>query len=144
MSVALARGEGGIGVGRNMILFSPMPPHVHIDFVVSPHGCDRSVIDFWFWGAHRAQLRCPDDASADNMCKRGVPGGVLNLSSTTYPNHGCCGDLPLQGKIPTAELGIKPRTSWLEVRSSDRQATRPVEKMTIVYENLWSSLINYS
>jgi hypothetical protein len=40
------------------------------------------------------------------MCERGVPGGVLNLSSTSYPDHGCCGYLTLQGKIPTAEPGM--------------------------------------
>jgi hypothetical protein len=31
-----------------------------------------------------------------------------------------------KGKIPTAELGIEPMTSWLLVRSSDHQATRLV------------------
>jgi hypothetical protein len=36
-----------------------------------------------------------------------VPGGALNLNSTNYPHHG----LPLQGKIPMAELGIEPGTS---------------------------------
>jgi hypothetical protein len=44
--------------------------------------------------------------------ERGVPGGTLNLSSTTYPDHGRCGDLPLQGKILLAEPGIEPGTSW--------------------------------
>jgi hypothetical protein len=61
------------------------------------------------------------------MCERGVPGGALNLSSTSYPDHGHWGDLPLQGKIPTAEPGIEPRTSWLVVRSSDDQAKRLVK-----------------
>jgi hypothetical protein len=65
----------------------------------------------WFWpkchrlvrlGPHRARLRCPDDVN-DDMCERGVPGGALNLNSTGYPDHGRYGDLPLQGKIPTAE-----------------------------------------
>jgi hypothetical protein len=51
--------------------------------------------------------------------ERGVPGGALNLNSTGYPDHGRNGDLSLQGKIPTAEPGIEPRTSWLVVRSSD-------------------------
>jgi hypothetical protein len=74
---------------------SLMPPHVHIDFVVPPPGCGRSATNFWVWGAHRAQLRCPDYVSDDDMCERGVPGEALNLSSTSYPNHGCCGDLPL-------------------------------------------------
>jgi hypothetical protein len=40
-----------------------------------------------------------------------VPGGVLNLKSTNYPDHGRHGDLPLQGKILMAEQGIKPGTS---------------------------------
>jgi hypothetical protein len=105
--------------------FSPVPPHVHVDFVVPHPGCGRSVTDFWCWSAHRAQLRCPDDVNND-MCERGVPGGALNLSSTSYPDHGRFGDLPLQGKIPTAELWIEPGTSWLVVRSSDHQATRLV------------------
>jgi hypothetical protein len=30
-----------------------------MDFVVPPPGCGRSVTDFWGWGAHRPQLRCP-------------------------------------------------------------------------------------
>jgi hypothetical protein len=58
------------------------------------------------------------------MDERGVPGGALNLNFTSYPDHGRYGDLPLQGKIPTAEPGIEPGTSWLVVRSSDHQATR--------------------
>jgi hypothetical protein len=58
------------------------------------------------------------------MCERGVPGGALNLSSTSYPDHGRCGDLSLQGKISTAEPGIEPGTSLLVVRSSDSQAMR--------------------
>jgi hypothetical protein len=57
------------------------------------------------------------------MYVRGVPGGALNLNSTGYPDHGRYGDLTLQGKIPKAEPGIEPETSWLVVRSSDRQAT---------------------
>jgi hypothetical protein len=89
-----------------------------------PPGCGRSVTDFWGWGAHRAQLRCPDYVS--DMYGRGVPGRVLNLGSTSYPDHGGCGDLPLQGKIPRTEPRIEPVTSWLVVRSSDHQATRLV------------------
>jgi hypothetical protein len=58
--------------------------------------------------------------------ERGVPGKALNPSSTSYPDHGRCGNLPLQGKITTAETEIEPGTSWLVVRSSDRQATRLV------------------
>jgi hypothetical protein len=58
------------------------------------------------------------------MYERGVPGGALNLNSASHPDHGSHGDLPLQGKILTAEQGIEPRTSWLEVRRSDHQAKR--------------------
>jgi hypothetical protein len=60
------------------------------------------------------------------MCEHGIPGGALNLSSTNYPDHGRYGDLPLLGKIPTAEPGVEPGTSWLVVRTSDHQATRLV------------------
>jgi hypothetical protein len=60
------------------------------------------------------------------MYERGVPEEALNLNSTCYPDHGHYGDLPLQGKIPTAEPGIEPETSWLVVRSSDHQVTRLV------------------
>jgi hypothetical protein len=102
-----------------------MPLHVYIDFVVPPPGCSRSVTDFRGRGAHRAQLRCPDDVS-DDIYERGVPGGALNLNCTGYPDHGRYGDLPLQGKVTTAEQGIELGTSWLVVRSSDRQATRLV------------------
>jgi Tfp pilus assembly protein PilW len=65
---------------------------------------------------------------SDDMCERGVPGGVLNLTPTSYPDHGRCGDHPLLGKIPTAEPGIESGTSWLVVRSSEHQATRLVAK----------------
>jgi hypothetical protein len=66
------------------------------------------------------------------MYGRGVPGGALNLNSTGYPDHGRYEDLPLQGKIPTAESGIEPVTSWLVVRSSDHQVTRQVIQVIIV------------
>jgi hypothetical protein len=94
-------------------------PHVHIDIVVPPSGCGRSVTDFWGWGSHEAQLRCPDDVSEDiyiYIYESGVPGGALNLNSKGYPDHGHYGDLSLQGKVPTAEPGIQPGTSWLVVR----------------------------
>jgi hypothetical protein len=67
------------------------------------------------------------------MYERRVPGGALNLNSTSYPDHGHYGDLPLQGEIPTAEPGIKPRTSRLVVRSSDHQATR----LVIELQSIW-------
>jgi hypothetical protein len=40
-----------------------------------------------------------------------VAEGALNLSFTNYSDHGHNGDLPLQGKIPTAEPGIESGTS---------------------------------
>jgi hypothetical protein len=61
----------------------PMPPHVHMDFVVPPPGCGRSVTEFWGWGAHRAQLRCPDYMSDNYMCECGVREWALNLRPTT-------------------------------------------------------------
>jgi hypothetical protein len=85
----------------------------------------RSVTDFCSWDAHEAQLRCPDGVS-DDMCERGVPGGALNLSYTSHSDHGRRGDIPLQGKIPTAETEIEPGTSSLVVRKCDHQATRLV------------------
>jgi hypothetical protein len=72
---------------------------------------------------YRAQFRCPDSVS---MYERRVPGGALNPNSTGYPDHGRYGNLSVQGKIPTAEPGIEPETSWLVVRRSDHQATRLV------------------
>jgi hypothetical protein len=90
-----------------------------------PPGCGRSVTDFWCWGAHSEHLICPDDVS-DDLYERAVPGGSSNLNYTGYPYHGRYGDLPLQGKIPTAESEIEPRNSWLVVRSSDHQTTRLV------------------
>jgi hypothetical protein len=71
------------------------------------------------------------------MCERGIPGGALNLNSTSYPDHDRYGDLPLQGKIPTAEPGIETGTSWLVVKSSDHQVTR-----LVLYMNLGSWILN--
>jgi hypothetical protein len=98
-----------------------MPPYVHRDLVVPPPECGRSEPT----SEAGAQLRFPYVVS-DDMYDRGVPGGTLHLNSTDYPDHGRYGDLHLQGKIPTAEPGIEPGTSWLVVRSSDHQATRLV------------------
>jgi hypothetical protein len=66
------------------------------------------------------------------MCERGVPGGAFNLNSTSYPDHGRCGDLSLQGKILTVEPEIEPGSSWLVVRSSDHQATMLVAVKYII------------
>jgi hypothetical protein len=123
------------------LIFFSIPPHVHTDLVVPPPGCGRSVPDFWSWGSHRAQLHCPDDVS-DDIYELGVPGGALNLSSTGHPDHGRYVDLPLQGKIPTAEAGIEPGTSLLIVRSSDHQATRLVSYTHVVADNFKNSIIN--
>jgi hypothetical protein len=76
------------------------------------------------------------------MCEHGVPGRALNLGSTSYPDHGRYGDLPLQGNNPTAEPEIKPGTSWLVVRSSDHQAMRLV-RLAEVYVN-WLNLFKLS
>jgi hypothetical protein len=73
-----------------------MPPLVHIVFVPPPP---------------LLVVACPDDVSDDEMCERGVPGGVLNPNSTGCPDHDRYGNLPLQGKSPTAEPGIEPGTS---------------------------------
>jgi hypothetical protein len=112
-----------------------VPPPPQCPYRGPPAGCGSSVTDFWGWGVHRAQLRCPDDVR-DDIYARGVPGGPLNLNSTCYPGHGCYGFLPLQGKIPNAEPGIEPGTSWLVVRSSDHQAM-----MLVMYRylSLWKS-----
>jgi hypothetical protein len=64
--------------------------------------------------------------------ERGVPGGALNLNSTSYSDHGRYGDILLQGKIPTAEPGIEPGNSWLVVRSSDHQATWLVSSVMLI------------
>jgi hypothetical protein len=41
----------------------------------------------------------------------GVPGGALNINSTTTKTMVTMGILPYQGKIPMVEPEIKPRTS---------------------------------
>jgi hypothetical protein len=71
---------------------------------------------------------------SDDMYERGVPGGALKVNSIGYPDHGRYGDLPLQGKIPTAEPGIEPGTSWLVARISDHQATRLVPSESFIFE----------
>jgi hypothetical protein len=68
---------------------------------------------------------------SDNIYERGVPGGALNLNSTSHPDHGHYGDLLLQREIPMAEPGIEPGTSWLVVRRSDHQTRRLVGIRTV-------------
>jgi hypothetical protein len=96
------------------LCWTESPPHTTIcpyRLRCPPPGCGRSLTDFWGWGAHRARLRCPDDVS-DDTCERGISGEALNLSSTSYPDHGQCGDLPLHGKIPTAgDLPLQGKNS---------------------------------
>jgi hypothetical protein len=45
-----------------------------------------------------------------------------------------------KGKIPTAEPGVEPGTSWLVFRSSDHQATRLVELRYFIYVFLVKAL----
>jgi hypothetical protein len=92
--------------------------------------CGRSVTDCWSWGARREQLSCPDDVS-DDMFERRVPGEALNLNSTGYPDHGRYRDLPLQGNIPTAELGIEPGTSSQKFWSPNHEAGLNVKYMRV-------------
>jgi hypothetical protein len=81
--------------------------------------------------------------SQDDICECEVSEEVLNLSSTNYPDHGRCGDPLLQGKIPTAEPGTEPGTSWLVVRSSDNQVTRLVSEYGVgIYCCVGLSTIN--
>jgi hypothetical protein len=47
------------------MIFPPMPPPVHIDFVIPTPGCGRSVTEFRGWGADKAQLRYPYDVIYD-------------------------------------------------------------------------------
>jgi hypothetical protein len=76
------------------------------------------------------------------MYEYGVPGGALHLNSTGYADHGHYGDIPLQGKIPTAEPGIKPGPSWLVVRRSDHQATRLVSVNECTFRKFITAILN--
>jgi hypothetical protein len=118
-----------------------MPPHDHRDFLVATHCCGRSRL--LRLGRPRGAVTFP------RLCelyiyiyiyiyiyKSGVSGGALNLNSTSYPDHGRYGVLPLQGKIPTAKPVIEHGTSRLVVRNSDHQATRLVIMHSIVIYNL--------
>jgi hypothetical protein len=91
---------------------------------------------FWLWPKYNRlqSVGAPIRRGyvAPMMCERGVPRGALNPSSTSYPDHGRCGNLPLQGKIPTAEPEIEPETSWLISRCYDHQARRLV--ITLTYD----------
>ena len=87
-----------------------MSPYVLSDFVVSPHGCDWSLTDFWVWDAQRARLRCPDENDGEMRGESEVPGGgALNLISTNYPDHGHHGHLPLSWKNAHGRGGNRTR-----------------------------------
>jgi hypothetical protein len=88
-----------------------------MDFVVSPPGCGRSVTDFWYWDAHEAQLRCPDEVDGDIWIwstRRGLKPKFYRL-----PRPWSLWGSSLQGNISTAEPGIEPGTSRSVVRNSD-------------------------
>jgi len=55
------QGSDAVHLNARKFFFSPMPPHVLMDFMVFPPGHGRCVTDFRGWEAHEAQLRCPDD-----------------------------------------------------------------------------------
>ena len=84
-----------------IIIFSP--PQCHhmsfVDFVVLPPGHGRSVTDFWGWGAHEVQLRCPDGVWVV-IEEDVVPGGTLNLKSTNLPRPWSPRVSSLSGKFP--------------------------------------------
>ena len=93
--------------------FCPMPPHVlFVEFVALPPGRGRIVTDVWSWGAHEAQLRCPNDVWVVIEEEVG-PGGALNLNSTNLPRPWSPWGSSPSRKISTVELRIEPRTSWL-------------------------------
>ena len=101
----------------------PVPPPVLMNFAVFPPGCGDSVADFWGWGAHEAQLRCPDDVSGDMyIYEDEVPGCVIKSKSTSYPDHSHWETSPTRkhshGRAGIF-FGIEPGTSWLEVRNLD-------------------------
>jgi hypothetical protein len=78
-----------------------------MDFVISPPGCGRSVIDFWGWDAHEAQLRRPDE----------VVGGIwiwstrsgLNLSSIKLPRPWSPCESSPSRKNPCVRAGNRTR-----------------------------------
>ena len=47
-----------------------------------------SVANFWGWGPHVAQLRCPDDVSGDMYMKMRYQDGPLSLSLLTTQTMG--------------------------------------------------------
>jgi hypothetical protein len=96
-----------------------------MDFVISPTGCGRSVIDFWGRDAHEAQLRCPDEVDGD-IYEYEIPGGALNLNSAKLPRPWAPWESPPSRKNSHRRTGN--RTSWSEFRNSDHSTTRLVSR----------------
>ena len=61
-----------------------------------PSCCGDSVAEFWGWGAHEAQLSCPDVVSGDMYVKM-YQDGPLSLSLLTTQTMGI---FPYQEKFP--------------------------------------------
>ena len=80
--------------------FSPVPPPVLMKFVVFPPGCGDSVADLWGWGAHEAQLRCPNGMSGDMYVKMRYQEGPLSLSLLTTQTMVTMGIFPYQEIFP--------------------------------------------
>ena len=104
-----------------LFFFYSTPPHVLMNFRGFSPGCGDSVADFWGWDAHGAMLSwwCEWWYAGRWNTRRG-----LKPKSTNYPDHGHHDNLSLQGKIPMAEPGIEPETSWLVARDPDHYTTR--------------------
>ena len=83
---------------RPDFFFSPMPPHVLMNFRGFPPGCGDSVADFWGWDAHEARVRCPDDVSGD-MQEDEIPGGALILNLLTTQTMVTTGIFPCKEKF---------------------------------------------
>ena len=71
-----------------------------MSFVIFPSGCGDSLADFWSWGAHEAQLRCPSDVIGDMYMKMRYQGGPLILSLLTTHTMFTMGIFPYQEKFP--------------------------------------------
>jgi hypothetical protein len=109
----------------------PLPPHVHIDSVVHPPGCGRSVTDFRGWGAHKEQLLFPDDLR--DMYERRVPGGALNLNSTGYPDHGRYG-----GSSPARENSHgRTRNRTRDLMASTQKFWPPCQEAGRIILTFW-------
>jgi hypothetical protein len=97
--------------------FTPVPPHVYIDFVVPPPGCGRSVTAFWGLGRSYGTVTLPGWCEwwyiymcvCVCVCERGVPGRALNLNSTNYPDHGRHGDFSPTRENTQGRAGYRTR-----------------------------------